>query len=893
MADLKRTIEILFEGTNRTGTAISGVGRDLDKLNYSVSSVASPLASVTTAVAKLDAVLVAMAAAGIAYSVDKFADFEDVMLKVKGIMGASQDQYVQLTALTKELGATTRYTATEAAQGLEFLAMAGFSFEDSMAALPTTLQLAQASATGLGQTADILTNIMAGYGIAIDDLAATSDVLTATFTSSNTNLTQLGQAFKYVGPVAKSLGLDIEETAAILGTLGNAGYQAEQGGTALRNILIALIAPAGNAGKLMKELGVDTSELGVDLASSAEALKSLGVTVKDSAGNLRPFAEIMDDLKVGLQKIQDPADRSAVLIEIFGKRGGPQMAALLEQGGAAVSGLESKIRSLGGVTASIADQMESGIGGALRVLRSSLEAAALSIGDNFGEGLIDPIRSLADVFRALSFSIDDGAFDPVFDAFAGFGEDLGAELKKIAENLPEALEQVDFQGLLDALGGIGDEIGRLFDGLDFDKPEDLAEAIQRVVDSLESLANFSKGIAGVFISLAKEVGGMIDKFNDLDAETKASMGSISGIGSAVKLLTAPIGQATQAIKGMGLALNVIAGGTITSAAAAHPVVASIVGIGVAAVGVVKGVDMLVDKLHDWIGTDEKLEEANRKALAETDQDIARIYAEADKVGPAFEDMGESIKKSNLDIVNSMDSAQDGTSDLTEKMRELGILVEEKKTVEVDISDAVKKFETLEYWRESTGTWETIKVPVDVSEVEKAKKEIEEVPAVKRLEIETDFRVEELKAKAETAQAALKFKAEVDIAEIQAAAEVTTTLSNNITEMFSAAGDTISSLFSTLGDAGSISEKWAIKDAIEAQQENQDRTLKMQEQLTKAQVDYLTAKTDAMEAGEALITVNGDGLAPELEMIMWKVFEAIQIQATQEGLDQLLLGGAAS
>ncbi len=749
MADVKRTIEILFQGTNTVGTAITSVGRDMGKLNYHVSNVAQPFASLTTGVLKLDAALVAIAGAGIAYATKQFASFEDVMLSVKGIMQASDVEYTQLTDLTKELGATTRYTAAEAAEGLKFLAQAGFEFEDSMDALPTTLQLAQASATDLGSTADILTNIMAGYGIAIGDLAETSDVLTATFTGSNTNLTQLGQAFKYVGPVAKSLGLEIEETAALLGTLGNSGYQAEQGGTALRNILIALVAPAGNAGKLMKELGVDTSELGVDLASSAEALESLGVKVKNSTGGLRPFADIMDDLSAGLLKIQDPADRSAILIEIFGKRGGPQMAALLEQGSAAVTGLEGKIRGLGGITADIADEMESGAGGALRSLASAFESTAIAIGENIRDGVIGPIRGLTDVFRTLSLSVDEGMFDPVFSAFERFGEGLAEDLEDIAENLPEALGEIDFDGFLEALGSIGDEIGGLFDGLDFSQPEDLAKSIQRVIDTLESVVSFTSGVASVFIELAKHIGGLINSFNQLDSNTVATGAKIVGLGAAITAVAVPIATVTTAIKGLGGVITTIAGGSFVGIFA---------GVAAAASGVAIASNSVVEKLHEWIGTDEKLEEASRKAMAAVEADIEKIRGGYAGAAEDVEDFGESAYDANLKSIEAMDQSYGSAANLTEKMRELGILVEEKKTVNIDISEAVKNLQTLEYYRESTGTWETIMVPIDTTEVEAAKQKIEEIPAEKRLKFETDLQIAQVQAQAEIVQSSLKFQA---------------------------------------------------------------------------------------------------------------------------------------
>jgi TP901 family phage tail tape measure protein len=913
--DIRKQIELVFNATNRTGGVITAVGKDLGTLNSSIGSLAAPFASITKGVLALDTVLVGLAVGGVTASVSSFKSFDDVMRKVGSIMGASQVEMQTLTQLTKDLGATTRYTAQEAAQGLEFLAMAGFSASESMEALPQVLNLAQASATDLGSTADILTNIMAGYGIKVEDLAGTTDVLTAAFTNSNTNLVELGAAFKYVGPVANAMGLSIEETSAILGKLADAGYKADQGGTALRNILLALAAPAGNMGKLMKELGVDTEELGVDLADSANALRSLGVEVKDAQGNLKPFPQIMDDLAAGLSQIQSPADRAATLVEIFGKRGGPQMAALLSQGSASVGDLKTKIESLGGVTTKIAGDMEAGIGGAVRALISAFQGASIEIGEKFSSGLIDPIGSLTDIFRTLRIEVADGTFDPVFDAFDRFGESLAGVMGDIAETLPEALERVDWSGIIDSLENLKETFGGVFDDLDFDDPDDLADAIQGVVDTFESLVDFTDGIADVFVEVGGFVLDLIEDFNNLDSETKKTFGSISGIGSVISGLTGPFAQVADGIKAMGTAMQVVAGtqvaklatslvgaGGLTSALGA--VVSSPLFLGVAAgaagglIGTAfrKAIPAIDDAAQSVLGWIDKhtgvfgVYEKQQKVKAEWEA----IQKKTVEAGGAVDVVAEKSKEDFLSIVNAMDPAMESTKVLTEKLREMGVLVEEPKDIKVtaDTDDAKEKLQEITYWIEEGGkkVEKTILVPVDTSQIDKAKEKIETIPLEKQLEIETDLKIEQIKASAAIAQDALKFRAEVDIAEIQAASEMLMNMSDNITEMFTSTGDVISSLFDTLAkDTLSMSDKWAIQDQLREEAEIRQRTLKMQEKLNDAQIAYLKERTKMMQKGEALIQVDGTGLAPELEMIMYKLFAAIQVRASQEGLEQLLLG----
>jgi TP901 family phage tail tape measure protein len=517
---LEKTIEIIFQGDDRTGDAMGRVVGNMGKLESAVTSVTGPLAAVADTVLKLEAALFGMSAGALVYSISAYADYEDVMLRVKGVMGANEEQYARLTSVTRELGATTRYTAAEAAEGLLFLGMAGFKVDEAIGALPSVLQLAAASATDLGRSADILTNIMTGYGIGVSDLVRVNDVLVATFTNSNTSLDELGQAFKYVGPIAKALGLEIEETAAILGILADAGYKADMGGTALRNILIALVEPSSNMSKMFEKLGVDTSEFGVNLASSASALQSLGVTVKDSNGELRPFADIMDDIRAGLEKIPDPADRAAILMEIFGKRGGPQMAALLEQGGDAVRDLMDKIWSLGGVAEKIAEEMESGMGGAIRVLKSSMAEMSIAIGAAVSGDLKNEVVKIAELFRAVAAEVDKGTFDPIVDAIIRVARDFGDYAQAIAQALPEALQKVKFDGFVRSMDDLVETVKRLFGAVfpeNLTTAEGLAAAIQKIVNAWETLNTITSGILESWEPVFRALGQLIEQLGDSES----------------------------------------------------------------------------------------------------------------------------------------------------------------------------------------------------------------------------------------------------------------------------------------------------------------------------------------------------------------------------------------
>lgn len=418
-------------------TDIKGLDDGMAQLGKNMAKVGAQIFAVVGGFTALKSAIVS--------STREFAIFDDTMRNVGAIAGATAQEFQEMTDLAREMGETTRFTAQQAADALKFLSQAGLSASESMTALPQVLNLAAAGATDLARSADIVTNIMAGYGIEAKNLAEVNDVLVATFTNSNTNLTELGTAFQYVGPVAKQLGIEIEETSATLGLLASSGFKAEKGGAALRNIFLALIAPASNAGKLFQKLGVDTKELGVNLADQKSALKSLGVEINDIAtGKLRPFNDILADLSEGLSKFQTEGEKAGFVASIFGKRAVGPLLSLLGKGKDAVGDFTNEIKSLGGITDKVAKQLEAGIGGSFRRLKSIIESVKIDLGAEFAPALQDVIEKsiqLLDVLKSTVVLEFGGLVSDVAEiaihmgTIRGEAETLGATAKVITAGI--------------------------------------------------------------------------------------------------------------------------------------------------------------------------------------------------------------------------------------------------------------------------------------------------------------------------------------------------------------------------------------------------------------------------------------------------------------------------
>lgn len=398
-------IDIIIRADVEGEGEIKSLKGDFGKLEVSASSMAKGFATAALSLTALVGGLAGLKRT-ITESARLFADFDDTMRAVAAVSGATGEQFAEMTELAKEMGETTRFTAQQAADALRILSIAGLSAKDAMQALPQVLSLAAASSTDLTTSTQILTQVMAGYGLTAGELGRVNDVLVKTFTSTNTNLTDLGQAFTFVGPLAKSLGLELEETSAVLGQLADSGLRGTKGGRALRAALAALIAPTTNAGKLFKKLGVDTKEMGIDLAGSASALKSLGVEIEDTTtGKIRPFVDILEDLKDGLNELPTSTQRNIATMTIFGKVAGTAMITLLGKTSGSLTELTQKLRDADGVALQVAEDMESGLGGSFRRFQAAAEGVSLEFAEQFAPALIEATENVKDLLSVLGETV--------------------------------------------------------------------------------------------------------------------------------------------------------------------------------------------------------------------------------------------------------------------------------------------------------------------------------------------------------------------------------------------------------------------------------------------------------------------------------------------------------
>lgn len=304
--------------------------------------------------------------------VSKFAmDFDSEMSKVKAISGASGDEFDQLRNKAREMGAKTKFSATEAAQAMSYMAMAGWDNKQMLDGIDGIMNLAAASGEDLALTSDIVTDAITAFGLSADDSAHFADVLAATASSANTNVAMMGETFKYAAPIAGTLGYSVEDTALAIGLMANNGIKGSQAGTALRSGLTRLASPT-------KEV-ID----GMDM---------LGLSIEDVQGK-----SLDETLKIFRDKFKDldGTQQAQAASMIFGKNAMSGMLGIIQASESDYKKLSQAISGADGAANDMAATMQDNLGGDLEKLKSAAEELAIS----FGELLMPALRDVVDNVR--------------------------------------------------------------------------------------------------------------------------------------------------------------------------------------------------------------------------------------------------------------------------------------------------------------------------------------------------------------------------------------------------------------------------------------------------------------------------------------------------------------
>lgn len=337
--------------------------------------VAGTLAKVGTAIAWLGT-----AVGG--YAIKVGGDFEAGMSKVQAISGATGEDMEKLSELAKQMGKTTKFSASEAAEGYQYMAMAGWKTEDMLAGLPGIMNLAAASGESLATTSDIVTDVLTAMGKGAGDAGTFANVLASASSNSNTNVAMMGETFKYVAPLAGALGFNIEDLSQAIGLMANSGIKASQAGTSLRSILTRLASPTDE---------VET------------AMAKYGITIADSDGKMRSLSEIMQNLRESLGGLSEQ-EQTAAATAIGGQEAMSGLLAIVNASQEDYDKLSGAIANSTDAAENMANTMQDNLQGKLVILKSALEGVGISIYEKFEEPLKNAVEKVTEAVS--NFDVD-------------------------------------------------------------------------------------------------------------------------------------------------------------------------------------------------------------------------------------------------------------------------------------------------------------------------------------------------------------------------------------------------------------------------------------------------------------------------------------------------------
>ncbi|UTY39380.1 phage tail tape measure protein [Allocoprobacillus halotolerans] len=299
------------------------------------------------------------------------SDFEAQMSRVKAISGATQEDFQKLRDQALQLGADTSFSASQAAEGMENLAAAGFSVTETMEAMPGLLDLAAASGEDLSASSDIAATAIRGFGLEASEAAHVADVLAANANMTNSSVAQTGEALKYIAPVARAAGISLEETSAAIGLMANAGIQGSQAGTTLRGALSRLSKPTDDMCQVMDQLGLE---------------------FYDSEGKMKSLHDQIQMLQKATKGMTDE-QRNNTLVTLYGQESLSGMLALINEGPDSLDKLTKSFQECDGIAKETAATMQDNFQGAFEQMTGSLETLAIRLYDSVSE----PLKNLANL----------------------------------------------------------------------------------------------------------------------------------------------------------------------------------------------------------------------------------------------------------------------------------------------------------------------------------------------------------------------------------------------------------------------------------------------------------------------------------------------------------------
>lgn len=592
----------------------SGFEKGLKKLG---GLAKTGLSVITTGIAAVSAGLTA--AAGYAVSVG--SSFEAGMSEVAAISGATGEELQALTDKAKEMGSSTKFSATESAEALKYMAQAGWQTADMLDGIEGIMNLAAASGENLGTVSDIVTDSMTAFGMAADEAGHFADVLAQASSKSNTNVSLMGETFKYVAPVAGALGYSIEDTAVAIGLMANSGIKGSQAGTALRSTLSRLAKP--------------TDEV-------QGAMEKLGVSLTDSEGEMKSLGDVMQDMRKGFQGLTED-QKAQYAAALAGQEGMSGLLAIVNTSDEDFNALADAINNADGASQRMADTMQDNLQGAVTIAKSALEGLGITVYEQLSASLKSAVESATGYINQLNTAFSHGLDDGV-SALGSIIADLAAQITKQAPKMLAAGTKL-IASFLNGLSKNASKIAASAAKLGKTLVSSLSKIIPQIGEvGLQIITEFSKQIFG------NSIGDQIEHFTDTLSDSFRRMASsviqavekIAPVFESLAKVAIPIVEA--AVQGLSAVISYLADNIeiVLPLAAALAAGFAALSFGPVVAGIAACIAGLSSLAVIAVSTDESMRE-----LTKSQRDLGNSQTEmSESLSGLFSTMGDYASKVN-------------------------------------------------------------------------------------------------------------------------------------------------------------------------------------------------------------------------------------------------------
>lgn len=918
MADLNSIIRIIFSGEDQLSGVARGAANQISALGDAATAIASPFADLANNILLVDTAIAGIALVIGTKAVQASSALGTSLSDLNKFLSEGEGDASQYRQQFENLSITYGANVNEIIQSTADWRAANFDVNQSLALTRNALDFSIAGQISAAEATDLLKKIVSGLSIEQDKAVAASqrfgDVINYVADQSQGDFQQLAIAVAGVAPTINQTGASFEQIVGILASVNDVTQSGSKTFSAFNVIVSQLSKPTKDAELALKDFGITTNAAGINQSTFYETLSKIAAK----------WPELTDRQKAAYAQSLVSAEQVAEFSAIMNNWG--------KSTEYATGAVKNATNSMAGeVTRSLATSEA-----AFKSFGAAVDVAFAGIGGKIEPGVVQVTNALKGF--VLEFGnlakLDNSALQPLFDLFNRASGELAKIIDAISLNLDDALAQVDFGGLTNALSDLFGELDDLFTAffgdIDLTTVEGLAAGLQKVVDVGEFLARTTQGIVAAFESFADAAGRAVDEFIRLDSASQLDFGQF--IGSAKLLIDAGIGIGSALIAigkagldmkevmdlvfgGIRVAINtvqiaidglvLIAVGSATKIAEAMRSAFSLFGDDQA----VADIDKALAGLNKIFNETTKSIEANKaelaggwkQAIGEAGNETEAARQKLEKSADAFKTIGVNseqgaegaktlaqelqkladIKLEKLEVGAVFPSAE--AAETAGQLKRIGDettqLVPKLVTVRDENGKVIQTYtELTNVVPGVTGTFSVIGNALD-STKEKAKDAAKESDnfRIKMEEIASNERIKTIEASVNLNIAAL----EADVERVKATfASIDTTIKST--------GDLVGDLFGSLIGTDDPFKELAIKAQIDTENKRRQEALDIQKKLAEAEIERINAQTRALDAGDAILTIQADGLEPHLEAFMWEILKKIRARVNAE-FSEFLLG----